>query len=77
MQEVLLLKQWDSHGKVACGTQSDGMQNNEEKEECTIPRFDIEDKLAVGLGTLVGPVLLEGWKIDSKGWNKNELMGDL
>ena len=33
MQEVLLLKQWDSHGKVACGAQSDGMQNNEGKDE--------------------------------------------
>ena len=49
--------------------------NNKKREESTIPRFDIDDKLAVGLGTLVGPVLLEGWQIDLKGWNKNELMG--
>ena len=41
---------------------------------CTIPRFRVDDKLAKGLGTRVGPVLLEGWEIDPNDWTKKELM---
>ena len=39
-----------------------------------IPRFHIDDELAKEMGTRVGPVLLEGWKIDPELWTKQALM---
>ncbi len=55
------------------GDDDDDDDNNDDIE-CTIPRFHIDEKLAKGLGTNVGPVLLEGWDFDPKVWNKKELM---
>ena len=46
----------------------------DDKDLKTVPRFHIEDKQAIGLGSNVGPVLLEGWSHDPADWSQDKLM---
>ena len=44
--------------------------NHKPKEDpaCTIPRFGVQDKKAAKRMAKLGPVLLEGWRIDPNDW---------
>jgi len=55
------------------GDHEDALDNSNDWK-CSIPRFHIDDKKAIGLGSRTGPVLLEGWNNDPTQWTRDELM---
>jgi len=63
------------YGSIAdSGNPEDTFGSPDNSDLSTIPRFHIHDKKATGLGSKIGPVLLEGWSLNPSDWTKNELM---